>query len=356
MAVPTIYLGDIRERPKVFTVWEKYRVRKEVHWLVECFAESLGVFFYVYAGVGSTANFVIGNIIQQPGLSSVLQVGFGYAFGILFALGVCAGTSGGHFNPCVTIAFILFKGFPKWKAVRHVAFGPSTYPILTMYVRYIIAQIFGAYIACLVIYAQYKVLIVECEGLLRQANKYDELQFTPNGLAGIFALYLLPGQTMGRVFLNEFVTDVFLALIIWSAIDPANILIPPVLSPFIVAVAYAAAIWGFGTAGLAANSARDVGGRFLAMTIWGVDAAGGKYAAIAALTNIPATLFAACMYEFFLADSDRVVPAASLEFGRVMENHKRLRKHRGESRRQSTEKSSSPLEDKPDVIMYENAA
>jgi len=157
--------------------------------------------------------------------------------------------------------------------------------------------------------------------------------------------------------LNEFVTDVFLALVIWAAIDPTNILIPPVMSPFIVAAAYATAIWGFGTPGLAANSARDVGGRFFAMTIWGRDAAGGRYAAIAALTNIPATLFAAFLYEFFLSDSDRVIPAASLEFGRVMENHKRVRKHKHESRRHSrpsTEKSSSPVEDKSNVAMYEN--
>lgn len=121
--------------------------------------------------------------------------------------------------------------------------------------RYIIAQILGAYIACALIYAQYKVLIIESEGALRLVGKYDEVQFTPSGLAGIFGLYALPGQTMGRTFLNEFVTvshqnavqtqvcpdrhyqDVFLALVIWASIDPTNILVPPVMSPFIVAAA-----------------------------------------------------------------------------------------------------------------------
>ena len=57
---------------------------------------------------------------------------------------------------------------------------------------------------------------------------------------------------------------------------------------------------------MAANAARDVGGRLAAITIWGKIAAGRKgYAAIAALTNIPATLFAAFLYEMFLTDSDR---------------------------------------------------
>jgi len=318
--------------------------------MIECFAESLGVFFYVYAGVASHAGYVIGNIVQQPGLSSVLQIGFAYAFGILLALGVCSATSGGHFNPCVTIAFMIFKGFPKWKGAR-----------------YIVAQILGAYIACHLIYAQYKVLIVECEAVLTKAGQLDALQFTPNGPAGIFALYALPGQTMPRIFMNEFVTDVFLALAIWAAIDPTNVIIPPVMSPVLVAMAYGAAIWGFGTAGLSANSARDVGARFFAMTIWGRQASGGSYAAIAALTNIPATLFGAFLYEIFLTDSDRVVPAASLEYIRVVSNHKRHRKHQGDTRRRgrgsptserqdSLELKTSTEENKSGAISYVHAA
>ena len=72
---------------------------------------------------------------------------------------------------------------------------------------------------------------------------------------------------------------------------------------------------------VALNSARDVGGRLFAISIWGlkgrseiycnkgfangIPAAGGRYAAIAALTNIPGTLFAVFLYEIFLTDSDR---------------------------------------------------
>ena len=82
------------------------------------------------------------------------------------------------------------------------------------------------------------------------------------------------------------------------------------------------AIWGYSTPGctcdlamtssnysrwspVAANAARDVGGRLAAMTIWGTKAAGGNYAALAALTNIPATLFAYIVYEVFFVDSSR---------------------------------------------------
>jgi glycerol uptake facilitator-like aquaporin len=89
--------------------------------------------------------------------------------------------------------------------------------------RYIIAQIFGAYIACLLIYVQYKDLIsvrhlinacghltYACPKLVDQGlaarGLLESIQFTPNGTGGIFALYTLPGANLSRVLLNEFVT------------------------------------------------------------------------------------------------------------------------------------------------------
>ena len=56
---------------------------------------------------------------------------------------------------------------------------------------------------------------------------------------------------------------------------------------------------------MSANTARDLGGRLGVLTIWGVDAAGGRYAAIAALTNIPATLCAFIFHQFVFVDSSR---------------------------------------------------
>jgi hypothetical protein len=61
------------------------------------------------------------------------------------------------------------------------------------------------------------------------------------------------------------------------------------------------------------------------MTIWGKQASGGSYAAIAALTNIPATLLAATFYEFFFTDSSRVMPQAQRDF---LFSHKAHSDHR----------------------------
>jgi len=321
-----IHRADIVPRPGVFKAWERRRHSDPVHWFIECVAEFTGVFFYVYAGVGSTASMVIGNLSDQAYLGSLFQVGFAYAVGVVLALTICASTSGGHFNPCVTISFAVFKGFP-WKKVP----------------RYIIAQILGAYIACLVVYLQWKGNIMAVEAGLAAAGKLDAIQFTPNGPAGIFGLYTMPGANLGFVFANEFFVDFFLGLTIWACLDPCNFFAPPAAVPWVIGFAYAAAIWGYAPNGLAANSARDVGGRLAALTIYGTAASGGKYAALAALTNILSTLIAAFFYEIFLTDSSRVLPPAQRDF---LFGHKAHLVHReGQYTNQGTESHYTASQD-----------
>ncbi|KAF5327448.1 hypothetical protein D9619_004228 [Psilocybe cf. subviscida] len=341
MTAPVVHLGDIVKRPGVFTIWERRRNTPQVHWFMECFAEAFGVFLYVYFGVGSQIGWIFGNIIKQEGFSSVLQIGLAYAFGIVFAITICAPTSGGHFNPCVTIAMVIFKGFPKAKALR-----------------YIVSQIFGSFIASLVVYSQWKVMIDLSETAISAAGPgaLQSVLFTPNGPAGAFGNYLLPGQTMPRVFMNEFVNCTVLAILIWACLDPSNIVIPPSVGTFVIAFGYAAAIWGFAVPGVSLNASRDVGARLAAMAIWGTAAAGDSYSAITALVNIPATLFGALIYETFLHDSDRVVSTASLEFIRAHTHNRRFH--------QATEGHEAPghqtlvqtnSHEKPSITTFENA-
>nr|POE93575.1 putative aquaporin nip-type [Quercus suber] len=80
---------------------------------------------YVLPGIASTAAFTIHD--ANPFYGSILQVGLAYAIGIAFAIITCAPTSGGHFNPAVTICFAVWQDFP-WKKVPY----------------YIFAQIFGS--------------------------------------------------------------------------------------------------------------------------------------------------------------------------------------------------------------------
>lgn len=43
MTTPVIHLRDIQARPRIFTIWEEQRNKKEVHWLMEMFAEMVGL-------------------------------------------------------------------------------------------------------------------------------------------------------------------------------------------------------------------------------------------------------------------------------------------------------------------------
>jgi len=258
-----------------------------------------------------------------------LQIGLGYAFGILLAIVICSGTSGGHFNPCVTVSFVIFKGFPPIKALR-----------------YMVAQVFGGYVACLLVYAQYKDLINLVNEGLAAKGLLEAVQFTPSGTGGIIALYTTEGANLSRVLLNEFVTDTMLGLTIWACLDPTNFLVPPPAVPWVISFAYAVAIWGFSTPGLAANAARDVGGRLAALSIWGTKASGGTYAALAALTNIPAMLFGVLIYEVFFTDSSRVLPRQSLEYMHGHQAHHELHTElSGGATRQTTNGNRTTSED-----------
>jgi glycerol uptake facilitator-like aquaporin len=254
-----------------------------------------GVFCYCYAGLGATAAFIVGNILKLNGIGSLFTIGVAYGLGIVVALVVCTATSGGHLSPAVTLVHVLFNGLPPTKAVR-----------------YITAQIFGSFMASIFVYWQWNILIKDAEAALRTAGVYDTVNFTSLGPAGIFALYANPAAPLALVFLNEFVSDFFIGIVIAACLDPTNFFTPPVATPWVVGLTYGTAIWGFSSNGLAANTARDVGGRLVAIAVWGTKANGGKYAAIAALTNILATVAAYAFYEFIFKDSSR---------GNVAHNH-----------------------------------
>ncbi|KIJ62804.1 hypothetical protein HYDPIDRAFT_93618 [Hydnomerulius pinastri MD-312] len=302
MAYPTIHLRDVAPPPRFMTSWERLR-HKEAHWLVEMIAEMFGVFLYVYAGLGATAAFIVGTITGEGGIGCqstflpLYTVGFAYAIGIVLAVTLCSATSGGHFSPGVTITFVLFKGFPVRKAAR-----------------YIFAQILGGYLTCLIVYVQWKDLLVVAEGVLRDKGLYESMMFSPSGPAGAFALYVMPGTNLHRVLMNEFVTDFIIGLAICGCLDPTNHMIPPAAAPWLIGFTYSVAIWGYSPTAIAANTARDLGGRFMALTIWGTQAAGGPYAAISALTNIPATILAAVVYDLFLGSSTRTLSPNHINF------------------------------------------
>jgi len=197
-------------------------------------------------------------------------------------------TSGSHLSPGYTIAFAVFKGFP-WRKVP----------------QYIIAQIFGAFIACLVVYGTYKQDLVAIT--LEMSILAPQDIFSAAGPAGVFALFTQPGQGLGYVFMNEIFASTLLSLIVFTILDLSNPFISFVSAPILIGMGYAVVIWAFAPVSLVLNTARDLGGRMVAAIFFGTAGFPSKYTALAVFTNLLGTVLGATIQVLFLADSTRPV-------------------------------------------------
>jgi len=268
-------------KPKAITQKKLDFEHARPRWMREMAAESIGVFFYVYPGIASQASFFFNDL--SPAFSSIFQIGWAYAIGIAFAIITCGATSGGHFNPAVTICLAVWQGFP-WKKVPY----------------YILAQVFGAFLAGMLLVGQYHPQMIKLADTLTAAG------ISPNSLGGpgsvLCAFPAVTQTNMGYLFFIEFFVDSFIGIVIWSVLDPGNPFISPASAPFVIGLAYANMIWGFANVTISTNLARDLGTRIVAAIFFGGDAF-NKYSPIALFVNIPATLLSTCVYELILKDS-----------------------------------------------------
>ncbi|KAF4551365.1 Hypothetical protein D9617_13g098630 [Elsinoe fawcettii] len=276
--------------------------RSRPRWLREMLAEATGVFFYVYPGIAATASTFLNQITIEntttlpstpnPAFGSIFQVGWAFAFGIAFAIIVCAPTSGGHFNPAITICFAVWQGFP-WKKVPY----------------YIFSQIFGAFVAALLVYGQYNQQITVYAARLAEEGLGPVFNGGPASIFCVFptgppAYPAAITQSNGFLFLIEFFVDAYIGMIIWACLDPANPFVSPQSAPFAIGLAYAVMVWGFAGVTISTNLARDLGSRIVAAIFFGKEAfTYMNYSPISILVNVPATLFATGYYELVLRDS-----------------------------------------------------
>lgn len=118
--------------------------------------------------------------------------------------------------------------------------------------QYILAQTFGAFLAALAVYGQYKQQLDGIHAALVAGGAQTQaLIFTNKGPAGVLALFTAPGQDLGSVFLNEFlvcivrrpvshgVTDSadsmqFLTILVFSVLDNSNLFVSFSSAPFTI--------------------------------------------------------------------------------------------------------------------------
>jgi len=151
-------------------------------------AEATGVFFYVFPGIAAVTCFTLNK--EDAGFGSLLQVGFAFAFGIAFAIITCASTSGGHFNPAITICFAVWQGFP-WRKAWY----------------YILAQIFGAFMAGLLLVGMYHEQLTAYAAATIAAG--DGTVFN-GGPASVLCSFPSANQSLGYLFFIEFFVDSYI--------------------------------------------------------------------------------------------------------------------------------------------------
>ncbi|KAF3354936.1 hypothetical protein VdG1_04361 [Verticillium dahliae VDG1] len=211
-------------------------------WLRECIAEAIGVFIFVLCGISSITSFTLhqSDDLGVTAFGSIFQIGWAFAVGVAIAVITCGPTSGGHFNPAITLAMAFWQDFP-WRKVPY----------------YIFSQILGGFTAA---------LLVVCMYYTKFQHLADELIAAGKPLVGGAGL------------------------------------------PFVIGLAYASMIWGFGSLTLSTNLARDLGPRMVAAIFWGREAfTDHSYAPIGMLVNVPATLLATAVYELCMRDSFAII-------------------------------------------------
>ncbi|KAI5477887.1 hypothetical protein MNV49_005780 [Pseudohyphozyma bogoriensis] len=273
--------------PEWLVNWEDRRPRL----LTEMFAECLGVYIYCLCGVGASAAFFVTSAEKLSGFGSLLTIGLAYGIGILMAIIIAGPASGGHLSPCYTIAFALFKGFPA----RKVPF-------------YILAQTIGGFLGILSVYGMYHQAFVTITEEMLASPTTAAAIYTAQGPAGVLALFAGVGQELKWVFLNEFICNVILSILVFSVLDPSNVFISFSSAPVVIGIAYTALICAFAPDSLALNTARDLGGRIAcAAAGYGSQCFPRDYTALACLTNILATQVGALIQICLISDSARPI-------------------------------------------------
>jgi len=230
----------------------------------EAGAEFLGTFVLIMFGDGIVATCVAG--LSQSGRGELgfnsgdwILITFAWGFAVMLGVYIAGGVSGAHLNPAVTFAQALRRGFP-WNKV----------PL------YVVAQVFGAFVAAAVVYFNYRFAI----GSFEHVEHIHRGSSNSVGTYSIFATF--PAEYFTSwfgPFMDQVIGTALLVGCIFAVIDEYNAPTKANLAPFIIGLIVVAIGISFGVnAGYAINPARDLGPRLFAWAQgWGKIAMPGDY-------------------------------------------------------------------------------
>ncbi|GAA6000953.1 hypothetical protein JCM10207_007340 [Rhodosporidiobolus poonsookiae] len=227
---------DFDQGPPIRNWWGTLRYA-----LREPLAEFLGTMVLVIIGIGSDCQ----TKVSQNSMGAYSSMNWAWGFGVMIAIYIAGGISGGHTNPAVTIVLALFRGFP-WKLVP----------------RYLIAQIAGGFAGALIIYGNYK----------RAINEYDPVKLitaTQNSNASATLFITAPATQVGNTaegFCQEILASGVLTIAVLALGDENNA--PPGAGLGAIVLGFVVVAIGMSNgwiSGYAINIARDLGPR---LALW----------------------------------------------------------------------------------------
>jgi len=212
------------------------RIRERIR---EPAAEMLGTMILTLLGCAGNCQAVLSantGVASSP-KGDYLSLSIGWACGVSLGAWVCAGVSGGHVNPVVTLCMAVFRGFP-WKKVP----------------GYVLGQLIGAWAGAIIVFGNYFHAIDIVEG------KKGRRTLTTGSLFGTYALDYMPSA---NCFFDEFIGTFILLMVLFAVTDKRNSP-PAVLVPLVVFLAILGIAVSFGMqTGFAINPARDLGPRIM---------------------------------------------------------------------------------------------
>ncbi|XP_030574992.1 aquaporin-9b [Archocentrus centrarchus] len=222
---------------------EKLGLRRDI--FKEFLAEFLGIFFLILFGCGSVAQMVL----SRTHLCDILSVHIGFTLGVMMAVYIAGGVSGGHVNPAVSLAMVILGKLPLKK-----------FPV------YVAAQFLGAFAGSCAVYGLYY-------DALMDFTKGEFIVTGENATATIFASYPLKHLSVLNGLVDQVIATAALVICILAITDRKNIGAPKGMEPLCIGLI----IMGIGVSmslncGYPINPARDLSPRFFtALAGWGME-------------------------------------------------------------------------------------
>ncbi|KAM9320396.1 aquaporin-3-like [Gastrophryne carolinensis] len=240
-------------------------------------AEFLGTLILILFGCGSVAQMELSGYAKAQFLSVNMAFGFAVTAGAY----VCAGVSGAHLNPAVSLSMYLLQKMT-----------------FRMMLVYFLAQFIGAFVGAALVFALY----------FDALHVYSGGNWTVSGTqatAGIFASYPSEHLSVINGFTDQVIATAALMICILAILDEANNAAPRGLQPFVIGIVVLLVGLSMGfNCGYPINPARDLAPRvFTALAGWGLEVfrAGGYWWWVPVLGPMIGGVVGTLIYEIFIA-------------------------------------------------------